>query len=324
MAATTLAKGITSGLRAAMEKDPKVVLMGEDIGKLGGVFRVTEGLQKDFGEDRVIDTPLAEAGILGTAIGMALRGYRPVVEIQFDGFVYPAFDHIVSQVAKLRARSLGPRRDAARHPHPVRRRHRRGRAPQRVQRGLLRAHRRPARRRLLQPARRALDDPAGDRDRRPRRVLRAQAPLLGQGRGRRRPRRCARHRPGAARGHRRHAARLRPDGEDLPPGGPGRRGGGPHPRGRRPALALAARRATPILDSARRTGRVVVVHEASTFLGLGAEISALVTERAFYHLEAPVLRVGGYNVPYPPSRIEEEFLPDLDRVLDAVDRSLAH
>ncbi len=90
-----------------MEKDPKVVLMGEDIGKLGGVFRVTEGLQKDFGEDRVIDTPLAEAGILGTAIGMALRGYRPVVEIQFDGFVYPAFDHIVSQVAKLHARSLG-------------------------------------------------------------------------------------------------------------------------------------------------------------------------------------------------------------------------
>ena len=90
-----------------MEDDPKVVLMGEDIGKLGGVFRVTEGLQKDFGEDRVIDTPLAEAGIVGTAIGMALRGYRPVVEIQFDGFVYPAFDHIVSQVAKMRARSLG-------------------------------------------------------------------------------------------------------------------------------------------------------------------------------------------------------------------------
>ena len=99
MAATTLAKGITSGLRASMEKDPKVVLLGEDIGKLGGVFRVTEGLQKDFGEDRVIDTPLAEAGILGTAIGMALRGYRPVVEIQFDGFVYPAFDQIVCQVA---------------------------------------------------------------------------------------------------------------------------------------------------------------------------------------------------------------------------------
>ena len=107
MSTMTMAKALNSGLRAAMEKDPKVLLMGEDIGKLGGVFRITEGLQKDFGEDRVIDTPLAEAGIVATAIGMALRGYRPVVEIQFDGFVYPAFDHIVSQVAKLHARSLG-------------------------------------------------------------------------------------------------------------------------------------------------------------------------------------------------------------------------
>src|SRR5690242_21562095 len=99
MATTTIAKAITNGLRKAMERDPKVVLMGEDIGKLGGVFRVTEGLQKDFGEDRVIDAPLAEDGIIRTAIGMALRGNRPVVQIQFDGFVYPAFDHIVSQVA---------------------------------------------------------------------------------------------------------------------------------------------------------------------------------------------------------------------------------
>ena len=107
MGTMTIAKGINSGLRAAMERDPKVVLMGEDIGKLGGVFRVTEGLQKDFGEDRVIDTPLAEAGIVGTAIGMALRGYRPVVEIQFDGFIFPGFDQIVSQVAKLHYRTQG-------------------------------------------------------------------------------------------------------------------------------------------------------------------------------------------------------------------------
>ena len=103
----TLAKGITMGLRKAMENDPKVLVMGEDVGKLGGVFRVTDGLQKDFGEDRVIDTPLAESGIVGTAIGLALRGYRPVCEIQFDGFVYPAFDQIVSQLAKMRARALG-------------------------------------------------------------------------------------------------------------------------------------------------------------------------------------------------------------------------
>jgi pyruvate dehydrogenase E1 component beta subunit len=99
MAQITLAKGITMGLRKAMEADPKVLVMGEDVGKLGGVFRVTDGLQKDFGEDRVIDTPLAESGIIGTAIGLALRGYRPVCEIQFDGFVYPAFDQIVSELA---------------------------------------------------------------------------------------------------------------------------------------------------------------------------------------------------------------------------------
>ena len=95
------------GLRKAMEDDPKVLIMGEDVGKLGGVFRITDGLQKDFGEDRVIDSPLAESGIVGTAVGLALRGYRPVVEIQFDGFVFPAYDQIVTQVAKMRYRSKG-------------------------------------------------------------------------------------------------------------------------------------------------------------------------------------------------------------------------
>ena len=103
----TLAKGLNMGLRKAMEDDPKVLLMGEDVGKLGGVFRITDGLQKDFGEDRVIDSPLAESGIVGTAVGMAMRGYRPVVEIQFDGFVYPAYDQIVCQVAKIHFRSQG-------------------------------------------------------------------------------------------------------------------------------------------------------------------------------------------------------------------------
>src|SRR3954451_15806762 len=102
MTKMTMAKALNAGLRRALEADPKVVLIGEDIGKLGGVFRITEGLQKDFGEDRVIDSPLAESGIVGTAVGMALRGYRPVCEIQFDGFVYPAFDQIVNQVAKFR------------------------------------------------------------------------------------------------------------------------------------------------------------------------------------------------------------------------------
>ncbi|HWJ53004.1 MAG TPA: alpha-ketoacid dehydrogenase subunit beta, partial [Propionibacteriaceae bacterium] len=107
MTKLTLAKALNAGLRRALEADPKVVLAGEDIGKLGGVFRVTEGLQKDFGEHRVIDSPLAESGIIGTAVGMAIRGYRPVCEIQFDGFVYPAFDQIVSQAARLHFRSQG-------------------------------------------------------------------------------------------------------------------------------------------------------------------------------------------------------------------------
>src|SRR5690349_6048474 len=103
----TLAKALNLGLRRAMEKDERVVLMGEDIGALGGVFRVTDGLQADFGADRVIDTPLAESGIVGTAVGLAIRGYRPVVEIQFDGFVYPAYDQIVTQLAKMHFRSRG-------------------------------------------------------------------------------------------------------------------------------------------------------------------------------------------------------------------------
>src|SRR5205807_428500 len=107
MTKLTLSRGLNEGLRKAMERDAKVIIMGEDVGKLGGVFRVTDGLQKDFGEDRVIDTPLAESGIVGTAIGLALRGYRPVCEIQFDGFVFPAFDQIVNQLAKMRMRSLG-------------------------------------------------------------------------------------------------------------------------------------------------------------------------------------------------------------------------
>src|SRR6201995_2631983 len=107
MTTVTRSRALNAGLRKALEDDPKVMIMGEDVGKLGGVFRITDGLQKDFGESRVMDTPLAESGIVGTAIGLALRGYRPVCEIQFDGFVYPAFNQIVSQLAKMRYRSRG-------------------------------------------------------------------------------------------------------------------------------------------------------------------------------------------------------------------------
>ena len=309
-----------------MENDAKVVLMGEDIGKLGGVFRVTENLQKDFGEDRVIDTPLAESGIVGTAVGMALRGYRPVVEIQFDGFVYPAFDQIVCQVAKMRARSLGKVKipmviripvgggiGAVEHHSESNEAYFAHTAGLRVV-----ACSNPEDAYWMIQQAIETDDPVD--------LLRAQAPLPREGRGRTRtpappagcttPRCCARA----------STSRSRRTGRWSRPAWTR-----PRPRRRRVARwrsSTCARCRRCDLDtlaaSVERTGRLVVVHEASTFLGMGAEIAAAITQRCFYSLEAPVLRVGGYNLPYPPSRLEEEFLPDLDRVLDAVDRSLAY
>ncbi|KRE56522.1 2-oxoisovalerate dehydrogenase [Phycicoccus sp. Soil748] len=319
----TIAKGINNGLRAAMERDPKVVLMGEDIGKLGGVFRVTDGLQKDFGEDRVIDTPLAEAGIVGTAIGMALRGYRPVVEIQFDGFIYPAFDHIVSQVAKMRARSLGKIKlpmviripvgggiGAVEHHSESNEAYFAHTAGLKV---VCCSNAEDAYWMIQQaiesddpvlfyePKRRYWDKGEVDESAAPRELLRANvlregtdATLVAYG-----PmvKTCMQAAEAAA-----------AEGKNLE--------------------VIDLRTLSPLdLDtvaaSVEKTGRTIVVHEASTFLGMGAEIAAALQQRCFYHLEAPVLRVGGYNLPYPPSKLEEEFLPDLDRVLDAVDRSLA-
>ena len=227
-----------------MEHDPKVLLMGEDIGKLGGVFRVTDGLQKDFGEDRVIDTPLAESGIIGTAIGLAMRGYRPVCEIQFDGFVYPAFDQIVTQLAKMHARSGGPIR------LPVVVRIPFGGGIGAVEHhtespgGVLRPHRRPAGRRLLEPASTrywmiqqaiASDDPVIFFEPKRRYWEKARARRLG------RPARGAAA-PGArrARGHRHHAGRLRADGEGLP-GRRVRRGRGRHSASRSSTCARSRR-----------------------------------------------------------------------------------
>ena len=160
MSTMTMAKAINAGLRAGLAADPKTLLMGEDIGALGGVYRITEGLQAEFGTHRVMDTPLAESGIIGTAIGLALRGYRPVCEIQFDGFVFPGFNQITTQLAKMHSRSEG----ALSAPVVIRiprRRHRLDRAPLGIPRSPLRAHRRTAHPRPVQPAGRLLDDPAG-------------------------------------------------------------------------------------------------------------------------------------------------------------------
>jgi 2-oxoisovalerate dehydrogenase E1 component beta subunit len=323
MTSLTIAKALTAGLRKAMEKNPKVILMGEDIGKLGGVFRVTEGLQKDFGEERVIDTPLAEAGIVGTAIGLALRGYRPVVEIQFDGFVYPAFDHIVSQVAKMRARSLG----YVTLPMVIR-------IPVGGGIGAVEHHSESNEAYFAHTAglRVVIVSNPQDAYWGVQQAIETDDPVIFYEPKRRYWDKGEVEESGASRGL--FEAAVLKEGTDctLVAYGPMvktclQAAQAADDEGK--SLEVVDLRSISPLDletlvaSVEKTGRMVVVHEASTNVGLGAEIAAAVTQRAFYSLEAPVMRVGGYNLPYPPSRLEEEFLPDLDRVLDTVDRALA-
>ena len=321
---TTIAKAINAGLRAAMEKDPKVLVMGEDVGKLGGVFRVTDGLQKDFGEDRVIDTPLAESGIIGTGIGLALRGYRPVCEIQFDGFIYPAYDQIVSQLAKMGNRSRG----SVKLPVVVR-------VPFGGGIGAVEHHSESPEASFAHTAGLRIVSPASPADAywMIQQAVASDDPVLFF-EPKRRYWEKGELDPGAGPQLGLHDARIVRPGEHVTVAAYG-------PMVRTAVEAATAadadgtsvevvdlRSLSPLdLDtlvaSVERTRRLVVVHEAPVFLGLGSEIAARVTERCFYLLEAPVLRVGGFHAPYPASRLEEEYLPDLDRVLDAVDRVLA-
>jgi 2-oxoisovalerate dehydrogenase E1 component beta subunit len=327
MTSLTLSKALNEGLRKALENDPKVLIMGEDVGKLGGVFRVTDGLQKDFGEDRVVDTPLAESGIVGTAIGLALRGYRPVCEIQFDGFVFPAFNQIVTQLAKMRYRSLGKLSlpvviripcgggiGAVEH-------HSESPEVLFVHTAGLRvvACGDPADAYAMIQQSVTCDDPVIFFEPKRRYWDKADVDTAG----------------GVAAALSLSKARTLVSGTDVTV-----IAYGPMVKTCAEAAVAAAgegksvevidlRSLSPldtdtIFASVRRTGRCVVVHEASVTGGLGAEIAARVSEECFYALEAPVLRVGGYSTPYPPSKLEEYFLPDLDRVLDAVDRTFAY
>jgi pyruvate dehydrogenase E1 component beta subunit len=323
MATFTIAKALNEGLRRAMEDDPKVLVMGEDVGKLGGVFRVTDGLQKDFGEDRVIDTPLAESGIVGTAIGLAMRGYRPVCEIQFDGFVYPAFDQIVSQLAKVHYRSKGN----VRLPITIR-------IPFGGGIGAVEHHSESPEAYFAHTAglKVVACSNAVDAYFMIQQAVAADDPVIFL-----EPKRRYWEKAELDTGmtpESLHTARVLRAGDDITVAAYG-----PMVKVAMDAATAAAedgrhlevidlRSLSPldtgtVLESVRRTGRLVVVHEAAVTLGIGAELAARVTEQAFYSLQAPVLRVGGFDTPYPASRLEEEYLPDLDRVLDAVDRSLA-
>ncbi len=324
MAQLTMAKALNEGLRAAMDHDPKVILMGEDIGKLGGVFRVTDGLQKDFGEDRVFDTPLAESGIVGTAIGLAMRGYRPVCEIQFDGFVYPAYDQIVSQLAKMHARSRGRLKmpiviripfgggiGAVEHHSESPEAYFAHTAGLKVV-----ACSNPIDAHFMIQQAIACNDPVIFFEPKRRYWEKAEVDVTAT--------------PGPM-----EQARVVRSGTDLT-----LIAYGPMVKTCLDAASAAVedgrslevidlRSLSPldfptVFESVRRTRRAIVVHEAPSFVGLGSEIAARLSEELYYEMEAPVLRVTGFDTPYPPSRIEEEFLPDLDRVLHMVDRSLGY
>ncbi|MEU6999910.1 alpha-ketoacid dehydrogenase subunit beta [Nonomuraea sp. NPDC046570] len=326
MSILSLSKALNEGMRKAMEDDPKVLIMGEDVGKLGGVFRVTDGLQKDFGEDRVIDTPLAESGIIGTAIGLALRGYRPVCEIQFDGFVFPAADQIITQLAKMPLRSLG----ALKLPVVVR-------IPCGGGIGAVEHHSESPEAYFTHTAGLrvvACSNPA-DAYSMIQQAIRCDDPVIFFEPKRRYWEKADVDTTDTAWWTPLDKAQVVRPGTDVT-----LLCYGPMVKTCLEAAAAAQddgrslevidlRSLNPldtplVMDSVRRTGRVVIVHEAPLYSGFGAELAARITESCFYHLESPVLRVCGPSTPYPPSKLEEYYLPDLDRVLDAVDRTYTY
>jgi 2-oxoisovalerate dehydrogenase E1 component beta subunit len=314
----TLAKALNTALHDCLEDDPKTLVMGEDVAALGGVFRITDGLLAQFGEERVIDTPLGESGIVGTAIGLAMRGYRPICEIQFDGFVYPAFDQIVSQLAKLHSRTGG----AIRMPVTIR-------IPYGGGIGAVEHHSEspeayfahtaglrvvscsnPTDAYALLTQAVACDDPViffEPKRRYWEKGLLADPDL---------PLSAARvTRPGSALTLLAYGPMVRTCLDAA--------AASEHDLEVVDLRSLSPIDWPTVYASVARTRRAVVVHEAAGSFGIGAELAARLQQELFFELEAPVLRVTGFDVPYPPARIEEAHLPDLDRVLDAVDRAMA-
>ena len=319
---TTLAKALNAGLSDALAADDRVVLMGEDVGTLGGVFRITDGLKAQFGGRRVIDTPLAESGIVGTAIGMAMRGYSPCVEIQFDGFSAPAFDQIVSQLARYRARVGG------RWSLPVTIRIPFGGgvgSPEHHSESPEGFYANTPGLKVVTCSnpddaywmlRQSIDSPDPVIFFEPKRRYYtrghvAQTPTLGL-----------------------HQARIARSGEEVtlicygPMVDTCLEAAKEASQEGRKLEVIDVRSLSPldmatVYESVRRTTRAIVVQEAPRTQGVGAEIAARLGEELYYVMEAPVLRVTGWSTPYPPAKAEGEHIPDVDRILDAVDRSLA-
>jgi len=319
-----MAKALTAGLRKAMADDPKVLLMGEDIGPLGGVFRITEGLQAEFGKQRVMDTPLAESGIIGTAIGLAMGGYRPVVEIQFDGFIFPGFDQIVSQLAKMTNRHEGQ----VTMPLVIR-------VPYGGHIGAVEHHQESPEAYFAHTPGLRVVSPSTPHDAywMIQEAIASNDPVMFfEPKSRYWPKGEVNLAENSAP---LHSSRVIRQGTEVTLVGHGAMinvllG----------AAELAAEEGTsvevidlrslspidyaPIVASVQKTGRLVVAAEAQGFVSVSSEIAATVTERAFYSLEAPVLRVAGFDTPFPPAKLETIYLPDVDRVLEAVDRAMAY
>jgi len=320
----SLARAINAGLREALLADAKVVLMGEDIGPLGGVFRVTEGLQAEFGDTRVIDTPLAESAIVGTAIGLAMRGYRPVCEIQFDGFIFPGFDQITSQLAKLTSRHEG----SLTMPVVIR-------VPYGGHIGAIEHHQESPEAYFAHTPGLRVVTPSTPHDGywMIQEAIASNDPVIFfEPKSRYWPKGDV---DDAASGIPLHASRVAREGSEVT-----LLGYGPMVSLLLAAAEIAAAEGTsaevidlrslspidyaPVIASVQKTGRLVIGQEAPGFVSIASEIAATVTERCFYSLEAPVLRVTGFDTPFPPAKLEGLYLPDADRVLEAVDRAMAY
>jgi pyruvate dehydrogenase E1 component beta subunit len=317
-----MVSALNAALRDAMSQDARVLVYGEDIGRMGGVFRVTEGLQKEFGLERVFDTPISEAGIVGAAVGLAFAGWRSVVEMQFDAFSYPALEQVIDHVAKMRQRTRG-RIDmpiTIRIPSfgGIKGKEHHGESPETYY-----AH--TAGLKVVVPSapldayrllRLAIADPDPVIFLEPKSrywskengVPTIEGPGIGEGAVLRDGDSCTLIAYGAM------VARCLEAADAL--------------AGEQIAARVVDLRSLSPLDldllerCVRETGRIVVVHEAPRTLGMGAEIAARVMEVAFDHLEAPVARVTGWDTPYPPASLEQHYIPSVERIREAVLRTV--
>ncbi len=318
MPEVTMVSALNTALADALAEDPRVLVFGEDVGDLGGVFRVTQDLQRRFGRERVFNTPIAEAGIAGMCVGLAMAGWRPVAEMQFDGFSYPALDQIISHVAKYRERTRGrvPMPVTIRIPSfgGIKGKEHHGESPETyyvhtaglkvlapstpldAYRLLRLAIADPDPVIVLEPKSRYWSKETGE--------LTIEGPGIGSARILREGSACVVVTYGAMVSRCLEAAEaLAAEGVEV--------------------TVLDLRSLSPLdvealVGAVRRVGRAVVVHEAPRTLGMGAEVVASLVEGAFDHLEAPVRRVTGWDVPYPPASLEQIYLPSVDRIAHAV------